>query len=59
MEGGDLLGAYERACELAEQKARLAGIKNAQSARHAQTAARNAEKRGKGLNHRDSMGNAN
>jgi len=26
MEGGDLLGAYERACELAEQKARLAGV---------------------------------
>jgi radical SAM protein with 4Fe4S-binding SPASM domain len=25
-EGGDLLGAYERACELAEQKARLAGV---------------------------------
>jgi radical SAM protein with 4Fe4S-binding SPASM domain len=28
MEGGDLLGAYERACELAGQKARLAGVKN-------------------------------
>ena len=26
MEGGDLLGAYERACELAEQEARLAGV---------------------------------
>jgi len=26
MEGGDLLGAYERACTLAEQKARLAGV---------------------------------
>jgi MoaA/NifB/PqqE/SkfB family radical SAM enzyme len=25
MEGGDHLGAYERACELAERKARLAG----------------------------------
>jgi radical SAM protein with 4Fe4S-binding SPASM domain len=26
MEGGDLLGAYERACELAEQNARLTGV---------------------------------
>ena len=26
MEGGDLLGAYERACALAEEKARLAGV---------------------------------
>jgi radical SAM protein with 4Fe4S-binding SPASM domain len=26
MEGGNLLGAYERACELAEEKARLAGV---------------------------------
>jgi len=26
MEGGDLLGAYERACTLAEQKARVAGV---------------------------------
>jgi radical SAM protein with 4Fe4S-binding SPASM domain len=36
MEGGDLLGAYERACELAEQKARLAGVENPVSAWHAQ-----------------------
>jgi radical SAM protein with 4Fe4S-binding SPASM domain len=34
MEGGDLLGAYERACELAEQKARLAGVFNPVSALH-------------------------
>jgi AdoMet-dependent heme synthase len=32
MEGGDLLGAYERACSLAEQKARLGGIADARSA---------------------------
>jgi radical SAM protein with 4Fe4S-binding SPASM domain len=35
MEGGDLLGAYERACELAEMKARLAGVENPTSALHA------------------------
>jgi radical SAM protein with 4Fe4S-binding SPASM domain len=34
MEGGDLLGAYERACELAEQRARLAGVENPISAWH-------------------------
>ncbi len=34
MEGGDLLGAYERACELAEQKARLAGVFHPVSALH-------------------------
>ena len=33
-EGGDLLGAYERACELAEQRARLAGVVNPLSALH-------------------------
>ena len=32
MEGGDLLGAYERACALAEQKARLAGVSSPVSA---------------------------
>jgi radical SAM protein with 4Fe4S-binding SPASM domain len=36
MEGGDLLGAYERACALAEQKAALAGVLNPISALHAQ-----------------------
>jgi len=36
MEGGDLLGAYERACELAEMNARLAGIENPISAMHLQ-----------------------
>jgi radical SAM protein with 4Fe4S-binding SPASM domain len=36
MEGGDLLGAYERACDLAELKARLAGVQNPVSAMHAQ-----------------------
>ncbi len=34
MEGGDLLGAYERACALAEEKARLAGIADPVSAFH-------------------------
>jgi len=34
MEGGDLLGAYERACALAEQKARLAGVTSPVSAWH-------------------------
>jgi hypothetical protein len=34
MEGGDLMGAYERACELAEMNARLAGIENPISAMH-------------------------
>ncbi|MGA8143484.1 MAG: radical SAM protein [Candidatus Acidiferrales bacterium] len=34
MEGGDLLGAYERACELAEMNARLAGVENPVSAMH-------------------------
>lgn len=36
MEGGDLLGAYERACELAEMKAQVAGVVNPVSAWHAQ-----------------------
>jgi len=36
MEGGDLLGAYERACELAELKARMAGIEEPISAMHLQ-----------------------
>ena len=36
MEGGDLLGAYERACEMAEHRARLAGVRNAESAWHAE-----------------------
>lgn len=36
MEGGDLLGAYERACELAELNARIAGVENPVSAMHAQ-----------------------
>jgi radical SAM protein with 4Fe4S-binding SPASM domain len=39
MEGGDLLGAYERACELAEQKARLAGVAAPMSALHRERAA--------------------
>ena len=34
MEGGDLLGAYERACALAEEKARLAGVVAPLSALH-------------------------
>jgi radical SAM protein with 4Fe4S-binding SPASM domain len=36
MEGGDLLGAYERACQLAEQKAKLAGVVKPISAMHAE-----------------------
>jgi AdoMet-dependent heme synthase len=36
MEGGDMLGAYERACDLAELKAGLAGVQNPTSALHAQ-----------------------
>ncbi len=36
MEGGDLLGAYERACELAELNARLAGVESPISALHQQ-----------------------
>jgi radical SAM protein with 4Fe4S-binding SPASM domain len=39
MEGGDLLGAYERACQLAEQKARLAGVVAPISALHREHAA--------------------
>ncbi|HYA96571.1 MAG TPA: radical SAM protein [Methylomirabilota bacterium] len=34
MEGGDLVGAYERACELAEVKARLDGVADAVSELH-------------------------
>jgi radical SAM protein with 4Fe4S-binding SPASM domain len=34
MEGGDLLGAYDRACALAEEKARLAGVAVPVSALH-------------------------
>jgi len=36
MEGGDMLGAYERACQLAEQKAKVAGVENPISAMHAE-----------------------
>src|SRR5262249_7166459 len=39
MEGGDLLGAYERACALAEQKAKVAGVADAKSAWHKQVSA--------------------
>jgi AdoMet-dependent heme synthase len=38
MEGGDMLGAYERACQLAEQKAKLAGVSDPVSAMHARQA---------------------
>ncbi len=34
MEGGDLLGPYDRACSLAEQKAKAAGVVNPKSAWH-------------------------
>lgn len=40
VEGGDLLGAYERACELAEMNARLAGVVNPVSALHAEPGGR-------------------
>jgi AdoMet-dependent heme synthase len=43
MEGGDLLGAYERACELAEQKARLAGLTEPISALHKEQAAKSMQ----------------
>jgi radical SAM protein with 4Fe4S-binding SPASM domain len=39
MEGGDLMGAYEHACEMAELNARLAGVENPVSAFHAFQAA--------------------
>jgi AdoMet-dependent heme synthase len=38
MEGGDMLGAYQRACQLAEQKAKFAGVVNPISAMHAEQA---------------------
>ena len=44
MEGGDLMAPYQRACELAEERARLAGIRNPVSAWRAQMGAP-AEKR--------------
>jgi radical SAM protein with 4Fe4S-binding SPASM domain len=46
MEGGDLLGAYARACELAEQKAKAAGRQNARSAWHVEREERRSEKSG-------------
>jgi radical SAM protein with 4Fe4S-binding SPASM domain len=39
MEGGDLLGPYERACSLAEQKARVAGVTDPVSAWHSKISA--------------------
>jgi radical SAM protein with 4Fe4S-binding SPASM domain len=45
MEGGDLLGAYERACELAEMNARLAGIENPISALHVKSGLTGVESR--------------
>ena len=42
MEGGDLLAAYERACDMAELNARLAGIENPTSAWHARKAEKSA-----------------
>jgi radical SAM protein with 4Fe4S-binding SPASM domain len=43
IEGGDLLGAYERACELAEQRARLAEVFHPVSALHKQRTAAASE----------------
>lgn len=51
MEGGDLLGAYERACELAEMNARLAGIENPISAMHLQNGTQGAA--GQSMQRRD------
>lgn len=45
MEGGDLLGAYERACELAEMNARLAGVENPVSALHAEAGQKSIARR--------------
>lgn len=45
MEGGDLFGPYERACELAEMNARLAGVANPVSAMHAQLGQEGASRR--------------
>jgi radical SAM protein with 4Fe4S-binding SPASM domain len=42
MEGGDIMGAYQRACELAEMNARLAGVPNPISALHAHQASTGA-----------------
>jgi radical SAM protein with 4Fe4S-binding SPASM domain len=39
MEGGDILGAYDRACALAEEKARLAGVADPVSALHREQSA--------------------
>jgi radical SAM protein with 4Fe4S-binding SPASM domain len=39
MEGGDLLGPYERACSLAEQKAKAAGVASPMSSWHAKISA--------------------
>jgi AdoMet-dependent heme synthase len=50
MEGGDLLGAYERACELAEMNARLAGIENPISAMHLKRRVEGVESRIKSRN---------
>lgn len=46
VEGGDLLGGYERACELAEAKARVAGVKNPVSAWHTQNNGKSQMARG-------------
>jgi radical SAM protein with 4Fe4S-binding SPASM domain len=45
LEGGDLLGAYERACELAEMNARLADVENPMSALHAQAGQKSVSSR--------------
>lgn len=45
MEGGDLLGAYERACEVAELKARAAGMQNPRSAWHVEQEELQAKRR--------------
>jgi radical SAM protein with 4Fe4S-binding SPASM domain len=41
MEGGDLLGAYDRACDMAELNARMSGVLNPVSALHARNAQTN------------------
>lgn len=59
MEGGDLLGAYERACALAEAKARLAGVRDPLSAMHRMAAQSRLDTPagGKGLQFQESKTN--
>lgn len=55
MEGGDLLGAYERACELAELHARLDGVEKPLSAYHARV--RNVAARSREIDLHEALAN--